>query len=284
MPTFLVIGAMKAGTTSLHHYLRAHPDVFMSSVKELDYFVEHANWRRGPAWYARQFDGASGATAVGEASTAYTKFPTLAGVAGRIAAHLPNARLIYVIRDPIERIRSHYMHRVAAGSERAVLDEAVRRTPVYLNCSRYALQLEQYFEHFPRDRVLVVTSEDLRHSRAATMRRVFGFLEVDETFVPDVIEREFYRTEDRAAFSPAAWGVRRTLKRYLPGTKRAKELVDTVAPRMLSGILRRSDLARPALEVAVDERLRSELVALLRDDVGRLRRYLPEGFDGWGIA
>lgn len=284
MPTFLVIGAMKAGTTSLYHYLRAHPDVFMPLVKELDFFVEHANWRRGLAWYARQFEGAEGVTAVGEASTAYTKFPTVAGVPERIAAHLPDIRLIYVIRDPIDRMRSHYRHRLAAGSERAPLGRAVRRTPVYLNCSRYALQLERYLEHFPRERILVVTSEDLLHARASTMQRVYGFLEVDESFVPGVIEQEFYRTEDRATFSPAAWGVRRTLKRYLPGAKRAKELVDTVAPKVLSGMLGRSDRERPAPEAALDDRLRSELVALLKDDVGRLRRYMPEGFDGWGIA
>ena len=117
LPSFLVIGAMKAGTTSLYHYLHAHPQVFMPSIKELDFFVAGGNWGRGLHWYQKQFAGAGpGAVAVGEASTMYTKYPSVDGVPERIAAHLPEVRLVYVVRDPIDRIRSHYRHRVAVGT------------------------------------------------------------------------------------------------------------------------------------------------------------------------
>jgi hypothetical protein len=285
MPNFLIIGAMKAGTTSLYHYLRAHPEVFMPSVKELDFFVGRVNWERGIGWYGKHFEGAAGARAIGEASTAYTKYPVVEGVPQRIAAHLPDVRLIYVVRDPIDRMRSHYQHRVALGAEREPLRQAVLQNRIYLNCSRYALQLEQYLEHFPRDQVLVVTSEGLRHNRRAVLRRVYAFLGVDSSYVPDVIEREFYRTEERATYSPAAWGIRRTLKRLFPATKRAKELVDTIIPRSMTRVLRRRrDTERTRPDSGLNERLRSELVDLLREDVRRLRSYMPETFDCWGIT
>jgi hypothetical protein len=285
MPNFLIIGAMKAGTTSLYHYLRAHPEVSMPPVKELDFFVGRVNWRRGLDWYAKHFEGAAGASAIGEASTAYTKYPVVEGVPERIVAHLPDVRLIYVVRDPIERIRSHYQHRVALGAERAPLRQAVLQNPMYLNCSRYALQLEQYLKHFQRDQILLLTSEDLRHNRKAALHRAYEFLGVDAGYVPDVIEREFYRTEERATFSAAVWSVRRRLKRLFPATKRAKEFMDTVAPPMLlTQILRRSNGDDGPPKALVDADLRSELSGLLVDDVRKLRSYMPEEFDGWGIA
>lgn len=284
LPNFLVIGAMKAGTTSLYHYLRAHPQVHMPPVKELDFFVEEGNWRRGMGWYAKQFEGApAAAVAVGEASTRYTKYPSVQGVPERIAAHLPEVRLVYVVRDPIERIRSHYEHRRAAGAETEPIERAVRDNPIYVDSSRYAMQLERYLDHFPRDRVLVLTSEELRTARQEAVQRLYGFLGVATDVVPDVLDVEFYRTSERASYSPAGWWVRRTLKRHFPATKRAKELVDSVVPR-LAGVARRSGGHGGESALTVPDGLRSELAAALHDDVRRLRGLMPTGFDGWGIG
>src|SRR5437016_1007207 len=109
MPSFIVIGAQKAGTTSLDSYLRTHPQVAMSSVKETNFFVEERAWGKGRRWYEGLFDAAGTATAVGEASPTYSMFPLFAGVPERMARLLPEARLIYLVRDPIERIRSAYI-------------------------------------------------------------------------------------------------------------------------------------------------------------------------------
>jgi hypothetical protein len=287
LPNFLVIGAMKAGTTSLFHYLRAHPQVFMSPVKELDFFDEGGNWRRGIDWYKRQFKGAGpGSVAVGEASTAYSKYPLVAGVPQRIATFLPNARFVYVVRDPIERIRSHYDHRVAIGAEILPLGEAVLSNPVYLLCSCYASQVEQYLDHYPPDRLLLVKSEDLRERRSATMSRVYAFLGVDESYVPDELEHEYYKTSRRIVHRRSTWSLRKTLKKRFPATKRAKELVDEVLPRAFHRLNR----GRPAMSpgkgerIALDDRVRAQLAGHLEDDVERLRAYMPPGFDGWGIA
>ena len=282
LPTFLVIGAMKAGTTSLYHYLAAHPDVYMAPVKELDFFVEAANWDRGTDWYRKQFDDARGATAIGEASTAYTKYPVVPGVPERIAGVIPDCRLIYVLRDPIDRIRSHYQHRVAIGTERAPLEEAVIEDPVYLACSRYAAQIERYLERFPREQLLLITSEHLRSDRAETMRRVFRFVGVDEGIVPTTMDQEYYRTEGRARFPPIVGKLRHTLKEHVPAAKRAKELVDSTLPRLMPSHRAAAKDASSA-DTSIPSATRVRLTQLLQADVDRLARYLPDDMDGWTV-
>jgi len=285
-PNFIIIGAMKSGTTSLFHYLQAHPQAHMSPLKEVEFFVEEKNWRRGFDWYRAQFAGAHPETiAIGEASTTYTKYPEFKGVPERIAQHLPDARLIYVLRDPIERIRSHYQHRVQSGAEREPLERAVLEDDLYVNCSRYAMQIERYLPHFPREHVLLVTSEDLRWSRAATLRSIYAYLGIDPTFVSDVTDREFYRSEGRATYPPIAWWLRRTVKRYVPAAKRIKEMIDLVAPASLRWRSDRShETDRPNSSFEIPDRVRARLAERLAEDVARLRTHMPPDFDGWGIA
>jgi hypothetical protein len=285
LPNFIVIGAMKAGTTSLFHYLQAHPEAYLSPLKEVEFFVAEKNWKRGLDWYRAQFAGASDdVRAIGEASTAYTKYPEFKGVPERIANCIPDVRLIYVVRDPIERIRSQYQHRVLAGAERAPLDLAVLRDERYVNCSRYAMQVERYLQWFSPEGFLLITSEELRSHRLPTMRRIYSFLEIDPDFVPDTIEREFYSSDERATYPPFVWWVRRTVKRYVPAGKRVKELVDLALPASLGRRARARSTHAPNPSFVVPDRVRQQLIERLGDDVARLRTYMPEGFDGWGIA
>jgi hypothetical protein len=285
LPNFIVIGAMKSGTTSLFNYLRAHPQVYMSPSKEVDFFAGQDNWARGLDWYRRQFDGAgSDAIAVGEASTSYSKYPEYQGVPERIFATLPDVRLIYLVRDPVERIRSHYQHRSLAGTERRPLEDAVLDDPRYVDCSRYALQIERYMRVFPRERLLIASCEDLRFRRAATVRRIYAFLDVDHRFVPAEIDREFYRTVERAEYPPFVWWLRRTMKRYPLVGKRAKGLVDHVLPASRGRVASRAGGTSEAASTAIPDDVRRRLAERLHDDVQRLYAYMPEGFDGWQIA
>jgi hypothetical protein len=274
---------MKSGTTSLFHYLQAHPEAYLSPLKEVDFFVEEKNWRRGLDWYREQFEGAdSDVRAIGEASTLYTKFPEYRGVPERMIRCIPEARLIYLVRDPVERIRSHYQHRVLSGAERLPLEEAVVKDRRYLDCSRYAMQIDRYLEWFPREQILLVTSEELRSERIPTMRQIFAFLEIDPDFVDRTIEREFYTSGARATYPPAAWWIRRTMKRYAPASKRAKELIDLAIPALLGRRAERRANVDPRFTVTPE--VRERLAEELRDDVATFRRSMPDGFDGWGIA
>lgn len=281
LPDFLVIGAMKAGTTSLFHYLRDHPQVFMPPEKELDFFAERGNWHRGVDWYRSRFRGAPEDAVAGEASTLYSKYPVVPDVPERIASVIPNCLILYVVRDPIERIRSHYEHRVALGSEREPLEAAVQRDPVYLACSRYASQIDRYLSCFPRSRMLLVDSRRLRNDRVRAMREAYEFLGVRQEVIPASLAREYYRTDERISYPKAAAGLRRALKRRFPRSKRAKELVDSSIPMVLRATRRQTRLESPR---AVDPQTRERLASLLYEDVERLRTYMPPDFDGWGIA
>src|SRR5437868_4814595 len=154
LPTFIVIGAMKAGTTSLHLYLDEHPQVFMARPKELNFFAEEFNWSEGLDWYEARFEGAAGAQAIGEASPNYSMHPYRDGVPGRMASVIPDAKLVYVVRDPIARIRSHYAHHALRGETVRSIDEEVFASRQYVLASRYAHQIEQYLEHFDADRLV----------------------------------------------------------------------------------------------------------------------------------
>jgi hypothetical protein len=289
LPNFLIIGAMKAGTTSLYRYLRPHPQIFMPEVKELNFFAEEGTWRRGLDWYAKRFiKAAPHETALGEASPIYTQYPHHRGIPERIALHIPDAHLIYVVRDPIERIRSHYQHRVTTGAEKDPVEVAVLKNPIYLDCSRYAFQIEQYLPYVPRDRLLVITSEALRSDRLETVRRVYTFLDVATEFVPPTLDREFYRTQSRPGYPPALTALWRAARRWIPGARpwpdvsRTKELVERIGLRRRWHVAGTSETG-PTDGLAIPDDARDILVRRLREDVRRLREYLPPDFDAWGL-
>lgn len=276
-PDFMVIGAMKGGTTSLWHYLKSHPQIYMPSKKEIHFFSYPENLAKGLSWYKQHFeDVPPGAVAIGEASTSYAKYPLIEGVPARIAEVLPDVRLVYVLRHPIERMRSHYVARHEAGEENASIEAALLSDERYLSISRYALQIERYLEFFDREQMLVITSEALRDQREATIRRIFEFLGVDAEWESPVFSESFYRAEEKRRYVPAAQRLRRsagikTLARLAP--KPVKDFNRRVATRS----------TRPS-KVSISDDLRSRLEGVLRDDVRRLRGHVSHQFDGWGIA
>lgn len=273
MPNFLVIGAMKAGTTSLASYLRDHPQVYVPPAKELHFFVEALNWSRGLAWYEEQFAEAGNAAAIGEASPSYTAATAYRGVPERIAATLPGARLVYVLRHPIERMRSHYLHQVVLGEEDRPIEVAFAEDEPYLNMSRYRWQIDQYLQRFGSDQLLVITAEQLRHDREATVRRVLRFLEVDDEILPGSIDRERHATASKRVASGARARLDRVplvaaLGRRAPA--RVRRWADRVTTRAVEAV--------PVdLSPAVEETIRAKLA----DDVAGLRELLGAGFDGW---
>jgi hypothetical protein len=277
LPTFLIIGAMKAGTTSLYHYLRTHPQVFMPDEKEVMFFDPRHHWDRGVEWYAEQFAAAPPqAIALGEASTSYTKYPVVRGVPERITSVLPDVRLIYVLRHPVERMRSHYLYLLSRGKERRPIEQAFSEDPAYLDTSRYAMQLERYLPHIPLDRFLFVDSRELAGDRADTLRRVYAFIGVDPDWVSPVIDREFFRSSERR-MKPRA-------TERLRAAPRIRALARRV-PAPLRMLARRLPAERVDVDRArIPDGLRRELEATLAEDVRRLRGHLGPGFDGWGLA
>lgn len=279
LPNFIVIGAGKAGTTSLYQYLRSHPQIFMPQVKEPGFFSDQPKWEKGIDWYKGLFRRQHGADAIGEASTNYTKHPHYPDVPERISKVVPDARLVYIVRDPIERMRSHYMFRVVYEWEKDPIDTALESVPLYLDTSRYAHQIEQYLQWFPLEQLLIIKTEDLHRDRQAVTRRLYGFLGVDPNWNPPNIQKHFNTSVDkRVSRFPL---LRRETLRRIPGYQRVSPYI----PDSLKGTLTRPlTTTFDVKHGIVSPELRSRLEDRLREDVARLRAYIGDDFDGWGIA
>jgi hypothetical protein len=184
LPNFLLIGAMKCGTTSLADQLTVHPDIFVSDPKEPHFFAWNQHWERGIEWYESLFRDAEAAKAVGEASTTYTMHPVAPDVPPRIAQTLADVRFLYIVRHPIDRLVSHYMHRWYEGNTSNSLEAAIESDTQLLAYSRYHYQIQQYLPHFPPDRFLVLVFEEFTADPVAVHQQVYRFLGVDPSFVP----------------------------------------------------------------------------------------------------
>ena len=275
LPNFLVIGAMKAGTTSLASYLRAHPQMHLPERKELYFFTAEDNWTRGKEWYEAQFRGAGDALAVGEACVGYAMHPTYQGVPERIATMLPRVRLVYIVREPVDRMISHYRHRAWNGEEDLPIERALREHDVYLDTSRYAMQIDRYLEYFARESILIISSEELKTDRLRTLRRVFRFLGVAEEVEIANVYHEFHRTVGKRRVRPAADRLR---------SSRPYRAVSRAFPLRMRQVLYRLGHEWITDEPKISVALRRSLYEELRDDVEGLSRYMGDPtFDGWGI-
>lgn len=274
-PTFIVIGAPKAGTTSLYEYLRAHPQVFMAETKELDFFIAERNWDRGVDWYRRQFRSAGDSLAVGEASVGYSRDPWHAGVPERMQRIVPGVLLVYVLREPLARMRSQYLHELLERWEHRDIDTALLEEPKYLDASRYAHQMETFLAQFPRDQLFVTTTEELRSHRGDVLRDVFEFIGVDPDWSSADLETEHNPIGERRRgrwFVPTdirESGLYRAVRRLVPlGARRA-------VWRLLSSSV-------DVEGVGVQPDTRAELLRRLRPDLRRLRYHLGDEFHCWG--
>jgi hypothetical protein len=215
LPTVVIIGAMKCGTTSLHHYLDLHPEVAMSRPKELNFFIGSdtppdsansagwagGNWHRGPAWYAAQFDPS--APVRGEASPGYTS-PSHPQVAGRMARLIPTARLVYAVRDPVRRAVSQYWHHRREGTEIRPLEEAVLDpASQYVARGRYFERLAPFLDAGFADRVAVVAQEELHAHRRATLRGLFAHVGVADRYWSDAMAERRNAAPEQPGRPPA---------------------------------------------------------------------------------
>ena len=215
LPNFLLIGANKAGTTSIYHYLQQHPEIGMASIKEPMFFTAHNTLKsaasidsstlnqpffiRDLTQYQQLFVGHEHKLARGECSTAYLPNPHLA--VPRIKALCPDMKIIVCLRHPIARAYSNYLMYYGDGLEtrsfeQAVIDEmaghlhkAPTRGAEYLRLSLYAQSLNAYVKAFGRWRVLVLRYDDLQRTPLVFMKRIFRFLSVDDSFTPNVRRR-----------------------------------------------------------------------------------------------
>jgi hypothetical protein len=294
MPNFLVIGAAKGGTTALHRYLKQHPQIFMSTPKELRFFP-FENRRpdfRGPGDeadtatmvtdiedYRAHFAAGAGYPARGESSPLYLYFPQ---TAGRIRHHIPDAKLIAILRHPADRAYSQFLMKRRDGRERLGFGEALaaegRRIADgwshhwhYRQRGFYAAQLKPYFDLFDERQIRVYLYEDYVNDPDGFMRDIFRFLNVDDTFVPDMSVRH---NESKIPRS-------RALQVFLTEPRLAKNVFKPLLParwsRRIGDRLRRQNLVKPP----PPPELRRQLTEVYREDIIRLQDMLRRDLSHW---
>jgi len=293
MPNFLIIGAQKSGTTSLHRYLSQHPDIYMSPIKETNFFCFVDNKYEFSASrskffnqksvktiekYQALFDGVRNETAIGEVSPSYMP---VYGVADRIQKYLPKTKLIAILRHPAEAAYSEFMMRVRDGIEpltdfREAIKDLPRRSHENLPCSWYIergfyyTQLKAYFDKFNREQIRVYFFEDLRNDQSGTMKDIFRFLEVDENFELDFSKK---------------YNVSGTIKNPLLNllwtrSIAVRDLIRPLIPENLRQAMVQL-VIRNLVKTPLDTELRAELVELYREDILKLQTLLQCDLSHW---
>ena len=179
LPDFLIIGAQKSGTTTLYADLDAQPTVCMSSIKEPAVLIKIPDADQARAYYGRLFEAAAAHRRFGEATTLYSQLPQHPGVPERARSLLgPDLRLIYIVRNPVERAISHHHHAYQRGRAGRDVDAAVRADPRFVDNGRYGMQLEPWLGAFGRDAMHVIQFEGYVRDRAGGLRAVGEHLSV----------------------------------------------------------------------------------------------------------
>lgn len=296
IPNFLIIGAAKAGTTSLYYYLKQHPDIYMSELKEPHFFSfegETLRFRRAGnqpdpinqmaitdwASYCALFEGVTTEKRIGEASPSYLHTPK---AAAGIKARIPDVKLIAILRHPAERAYSGFLGQYLNGVQKGVpylsnfadavhSEEKFERenwTPIffYKKLGFYYEQLQHYYGLFQREQIHICFNEDLQRQPTETLRGIFRFLEIDDTFVPD--------TSMKAGTS----GVPKNqfLYRFLK-QKSVKSILKPLIPKGFGQKFEKAMLNKPKLSPD----MRQELIGVYHDDILKLQDLLQKDLSAW---
>ena len=208
LPNLILGGAQKSGTTTMHRLLESHGDVyFPRKPQELHYFDHEPNYRKGLDWYARHFRAWNGEKVIAQTSPNYLYLPE---VPQRIHEVLPDARSIFILRNPVDRAYSHYWNTVRYGWESESFEEGLhrevsriaqgpreRRRYSYVDRGRYATQLERYAQLFPRDNILVVLLDELKANRSCVCQRIGEFLSIDPAQFALAQSEQSYNVRER---------------------------------------------------------------------------------------
>jgi hypothetical protein len=280
LPNFFIVGAPKAGTTSLYSYLGQHPHVYMCPVKEPSHFAPELcrddfifSWEG----YLRLFSNVSDEIAIGEASACYLFSEN---AARNIAARLPHARIIISLRNPVDRAFSQYLqmltHGVTCKSFRGQIDASLRHREKdfsllwpFLEAGQYYEQIRRYLGEFPRSQIHISYYEDLERAPERLVMDLFSFLGVDPSFAPDVSHRHNEPRVpklEQATYLLRKWGAWPYLRKLVPGA---------LGPRLRSLTMR----ARGSLRIGPTDR--AFLAGYYRDDITRLSLLLNRDLSAW---
>jgi hypothetical protein len=298
LPNFLIIGTVKAGTSSLYRYLKTHPEIYLSPIKEPRYFVfpdmhPHLIGPDGKSlddvysfvWriedYRRLFEERTGEPAAGEASPQYLYSEKAPGAIRKL---IPDAKLIAILRDPADRAFSHFCHARRDGREplpdfAAALDVEDSRIAAgcwinhYRNQGYYSNQIKRYLATFPREQMLILLYDDMLPDNAAFLARICAFLKVDDTFKFDTTIR--YNESSSMPLSPG-------FNKFLNSSGRAKRLIRAILPADLRlAMFRRLFALNMGPKPVFERSVRQQLVSAFKPDILELEKLIDRDLSAW---
>ncbi|MDB9312789.1 sulfotransferase [Spirulina sp. CS-785/01] len=299
LPNFLILGAPKSGTTALYEYLQQHPEIYMSPVKEPNFFAfegkqpDYSGPKDEQAWtnrgsivtlseYQKLFNAVEDEKRIGEASTLYLYIPE---TPQRIHHYIPNAKLIAILRDPINRAFSCYLHFRRNGREwiknfpKALAQEEKRRQNYwapgwyYREVGLYSEQVQRYLSLFDRQQLQFYLYDDWQNNPHAFLKHLFNFLEIDDSFSPDMCQRPNQTS--------VVWK-NNTVRDVLIKQNSLRQMLHNLVPDSI-----RKPVANFMLESIRDTppkmtpELRSRLIPYFRDDILKLQDLIQRDLSHW---
>jgi len=288
LPDVINIGGMKCGTTSLFHYMRAHPEVGTSRYKQTYFFNDQGearseregNWHKGLEWYRKEWP-TSGRVIFEGLSLGYTDWPIEDGIPERMHSVLPDVRFIYMVRNPVERAVSHWMNSYAKSMEHRPIEEALLsdiddyRLNAYVRRGLYAMQLKRYLPHFDDiSRYLVVPFEDFRDRKRETLRTIFRFMGVDENYWSEAFDVIHHPASLQRRKNPVGMFLQRSIGERIYYRLRSyqRHWMETLLYRPFS-----KRIERPVLAPDVQARLLERFAP----DIEELSAITGKPFKGW---
>jgi hypothetical protein len=277
-PNLLILGAMKAGTTSLHNYLGLHPDIYMSEPKELNFFSDDDLFLNGEAWYQSFFK--DGYEFRGESSINYSKRHIFPEVAHRIKSSLGDSvRFIYLVRDPIKRFQSNFTDSKTYGdipsaySINRFIEEGLEDNPL-LKTGMYYYQMEPYLSLFERKSFYFLKAEDLKLRPQKTLNGIFEFLDLPSVEVEEVLKNQ---SDSKAYYSDSFLKLRNSS--IIEG---AKKLIPKAFVAALNNSHIIDKLAKRKIDPQLDrlsERNRTRIKGFLAEDMKKFEQLSGLKFD-----
>lgn len=286
---FVGIGAEKAGTTWLADCLREHPQVYIPKIKEIFFFndydphflsIKNYRYNRGLSWYSRQFNGRRKNKLIGEVSPTYLYSRV---TAERIKTSFPNVKIIVILREPIQRLHSQYIHDLRLGVIKDVpLDEAIRLYRNYVEKGLYYKYLEFYIKVFGRKNILVVFHEDLLNDPKTTIKKVYRFVGIkDKSFLPKSLKKKKNKA-GKAKFSFINYAMMQT--DFILREKKLfwlLKIIDSLGVRRLAIFIRNVNSSKLEEYPSMKAKTRKFLKEEFSGDLERLEKLIGRDLNAW---
>ena len=282
LPNLIVIGGMKCGSTSLHKYLSIHPDIFMSTKKELDFFCNDEKYAEGMDWYKANFPEKTPIR--GESSQNYSKWHWWDQVPSRVHKAMgDDMKFVYILRDPLKRVYSHYNEMQAQDCAPASLEDYISKDleeNEIIRTSSYHYQLLHFLKIYPLGKFKIVTLEDLNSDRLEVMNQIFAFLGVDQMENESIFDFTMNTSKEKKSRTsigrlivenPLIVGAKKMMPTSFKESMKKSEKIKSILFK---------DIKR---EIKLSNGLEEKLKDIFRKDTDQLRQLTGLPFDKWCV-